>query len=674
MKKPLLSLVVAFGLMLLMTDSAYAQRRVALVVGNSTYQNAPRLDNPANDAAAVAEMFRKAGFDVVTPKTDLGILDFKRAVREFVNTTRDSDIAVIYYAGHGIEVSGVNYMIPVDAKLVSDLDAEDEAVDLDRLVRALEPARRLRLVILDACRDNPFGRKMQRTVATRTVNRGLAKIEPTGTDTLIAYAAKAGSTAEDGADRHSPFTAALLNNLAEPGLDVRIAFGRVRDEVLRKTGNRQEPFVYGSLGGTTISLVPPPPEVRKLEPSTAEIRNDYVMAERVGTLDAWNSFLAVHGSGFYAELAREQRAKLLAATPGAGAPDARTAIAALPSAKPPERAERMTADRIAWEKLQESTDLAALRSFIRRFPSSPLALTAQHRLELLEQAAAQRRQEELERQKAEREATRLRREEERRAKAAEAERLKAERESARRRQEEERRAKAAEAEAEKVQRESALKTEAARAAELKRQEQLCRRDEERLVRLRAQGSRARDELARFQRELGCERIRGEVVALLEQLAAEAAKAPPARESQTNSPELVRTAQKELRRIGCYVGRETGALDASTKRGIEDYRAKVGQPGADIQVTEDFVSELERQGILVGCIASLPKPEPVARERERRKTEPVVERRRAKTKAEDRREASPARPAQPRARAQAAAPPRPAGRATTGSGGMIGIGF
>jgi hypothetical protein len=454
---------------------------------------------------------------------------------------------------------------------------------------------------------------MQRTVATRTVNRGLAKIEPTGTDTLIAYAAKAGSTAEDGADRHSPFTAALLNNLAEPGLDVRIAFGRVRDEVLRKTGNRQEPFVYGSLGGTTISLVPPPLEVKKVEPSTAEIRHDYEMAERVGTLEAWNSFLAVHGSGFYAELAREQRAKLLAATPGAAAPDARTAIAALPSAKPPERAERMTADRIAWEKLQESTDLAALRSFIRRFPSSPLALAAQHRLELLEQAAAQRRQEELELQKAEREAARQRREEERRAKAAEAERLKAERESARRRQEEERRAKAAEAEREKAQRESAL-------------------------------------------------------------TAEAAKPPPAREPQTNSPELVRTAQKELRRIGCYVGRETGALDASTKRGIEDYRAKVGQPGADIQVTEDFVSELERQGILVGCIASLPKPEPVSREGERRKTEPVVERRRGKTKAEDRREASPARPAQPRARAQAAAPPRPAGRATTGSGGMIGIGF
>ena len=619
MRKLLLSLVTAawaFSLPLLTSDGALAERRVALVVGNSAYQNAPRLDNPMNDAAAIADLFRKIGFDVVTAKSDLGILEFKRTIREFVNTVRDADIGVIYYAGHGIEISGINYMIPVDAKLASDLDAEDEAVDLDRLVRALEPARRLRLVIIDACRDNPFGRKMQRTVATRAVSSGLAKVEPTASDTLIAYAAKAGSTAEDGTERHSPFTAALLKNLVEPGLDVRIAFGRIRDEVSKRTGNRQEPFVYGSLGGTTVSLVPPP-ESKRTEPTTAEIRNDYELAERVGTVEAWNSFLAVHGTGFYAELAREHRAKLLAGRVQPVPADQRTTIAALPPAKPPESTERATPDRQAWEKIQDTSDLAVLRNFIKRYPNSPLALTAQHRLELLEQAAGQRRQQELERQKAEREAARLRQEEERRAKTLEAERQKAEREAVRQRQDAERRAKAAETEREKAERE----------AERRRQE--------------------------------------------EEQRARAAETPAPKEPAANTPELVRSAQRELRRIGCFTGRESGTLDAVTRRAVDDYRNRTGQPKIDVKITEGLVAELAQQPVLEACIAAVPKPEPAARVPEKRKPEPVVERRRPK--AEPKREARPSRP-EPKARAQAAAPSRPAARSTTGSGGMIGIGF
>jgi uncharacterized caspase-like protein len=284
---PLFSLAAACGFLaaLLASDAARAERRVALVIGNSSYQNVARLDNPANDARSIAELFQKAGFDVVAPRLDLGVVEFKRAMREFANTARDADIAVVFYAGHGIEVSGVNYLIPVDAKLASDLDAEDEAVEMDRLVRAIEPARRLRLVILDACRDNPFAKKIQRTIAVRAVSTGLTKVEPTSTNTLIAYAAKAGSIAEDGTSGHSPFTAALLGHLIEPGLDVRLALGRVRDDVLKKTGNRQEPFVYGSLGGATVSLVPPP-EQKKAETSVADMRTDYEMAERIGTLAA----------------------------------------------------------------------------------------------------------------------------------------------------------------------------------------------------------------------------------------------------------------------------------------------------------------------------------------------------------------------------------------------------
>jgi hypothetical protein len=293
---------------------AVAEKRVALVIGNGNYENASRLTNPANDAKAMADLFRSAGFDVVEAKTDLGNLEFKRVAREFTAIARDADIAVMYFAGHGIEVNGTNYLLPVDAKLATDFDVEDEALSLDRMVRALEPAKRLRLIILDACRDNPFVRTMKRGVATRQVTSGLAKVEPTTSDTLIAFAAKAGSTAEDGRGSNSPFTAALVKNLAVPGRDIRIAFGYVRDDVVRSTGNKQEPFVYGSIGGATVALVPerkvavPAPGIQPaLGPDP---RRDYEFAERVGTKDAWDSFLSVHKSGFYAELARSQREKV----------------------------------------------------------------------------------------------------------------------------------------------------------------------------------------------------------------------------------------------------------------------------------------------------------------------------------------------------------------------------
>ena len=130
----------------------------------------------------------------------------RRALRDFADRARDADIAVVYYAGHGMEVDGNNYLIPVDAKLERDTDVYDEALSLDRVLVAIEPAKQLRLVILDACRDNPFAKTMKRTLASRAIGRGLAKVEPASPNTLIAYSAKAGSTALDGDSKNSPFT------------------------------------------------------------------------------------------------------------------------------------------------------------------------------------------------------------------------------------------------------------------------------------------------------------------------------------------------------------------------------------------------------------------------------------------------------------------------------------
>ena len=302
---------------MLAAGPVWAGQRVALVIGNSKYRNVERLPKTINDAMGMVALFHKAGFDVVKWRVDLDVAEFRRTVHDFMITAQSADIAVVYYAGHGIEKGGTNYLIPVDAKLQTDYDADDEAISLDRLILALQPARQLRLIILDACRQNPFSSRGSRTIVTRAITNGLAKIEPTTPDTLIAYAAKAGSLSYEGNGPNSPFTTALMKYLAEPGLDIRIALGKVRDEVLKNTGSRQEPFVYGSLGGDEVSLVPAlepkasGPAAAAVDPNLAVAR-DYEMAEKVQTREVWESFLELHKSGFYANLARAQLAKLLA--------------------------------------------------------------------------------------------------------------------------------------------------------------------------------------------------------------------------------------------------------------------------------------------------------------------------------------------------------------------------
>ncbi|MDH6258304.1 SUMF1/EgtB/PvdO family nonheme iron enzyme [Bradyrhizobium sp. BR13661] len=295
----------------LFCEPAFADRRIALVIGNSAYERVPQLPNPANDATAMAEMFKKAGFDTVALKLDVKAVDMRRSLRDFSEAVRDADLAIIYYAGHGLEIDGNNYLVPVDAILERDIDAYDEAIPLDRLLAVVEPAKRLRMVILDACRDNPFSKRMKRPVASRSLQRGLVMVEPNSPNTLVAFAAKAGSTADDGDTANSPFTTALVKHLPVPGLDVRKAFGFVRDDVLKVTNYRQEPFIYGSLGGDDVALVPLP-AAPKIDPA-AVVRDDYQLTSQINVVAAWDSFLAKYPNGFYSDLARAQRDKLIAA-------------------------------------------------------------------------------------------------------------------------------------------------------------------------------------------------------------------------------------------------------------------------------------------------------------------------------------------------------------------------
>jgi urea transport system substrate-binding protein len=224
-------------------------RRVALVIGNSAYRNAPRLPNPSGDAMAMGKAFRDLGFQKVVVETDLTREKLLVALGAFAAESVGADWAVVYFAGHGIEMGGVNYIIPVDAKLETDRAIGFETIPLEQVMNAVDGASKLRLVLLDACRVNPFENQMRRSVATRSVERGFARIEPDA-GTLVVYAAKAGQTAMDGDGANSPFVAALLTRMRQPNLEVRRLFDLVRDDVMTATMRQQQPFSYGSVSGS----------------------------------------------------------------------------------------------------------------------------------------------------------------------------------------------------------------------------------------------------------------------------------------------------------------------------------------------------------------------------------------------------------------------------------------
>jgi hypothetical protein len=419
------------AVLLVVPRTAEAEKRVALVIGNSAYQHAPALLDPVKDAQAMAAMFQRAGFDVVTAQYDVGALDFRRALRQFEDAAAVADIAVVYYSGHGIEIQGVSYLLPVDAKLTSDRDVGDETISLDRLTAAVDGAKRLRLVIIDACRDNPFARTMlrQRTASTPRGNPGLGAVEPSSINTLIAYAAKAGSVVEDGNGEHSPFTAALLNNLFVPGLDVRLAFGRIRDQVLKATGNRQEPFVYGSLGSGSIALVVRPGPL-VAETDTAAEKSDYNLVATIGTKGAWEVFLSQHPNGFYSDLARRQIAKLNAGEPAANVDKGMSPppiVASLDAPKPASSPGPSTEEQRAWDRIKDSSSASDFRDFIKKYPTSVLANKAQDHIDAIERAA----REQAAKEQAAREATaEAQRQSDAKRKADEAARQKAEQDAA----------------------------------------------------------------------------------------------------------------------------------------------------------------------------------------------------------------------------------------------------
>ncbi len=255
-------LLIIFVMLLLSSSPALADRRVALVIGNSAYEHVPQLANPKNDAADMAAKLESLGFEVVRG-SDLDLSDMRKAARDFTNKLEGAQLSLFFYAGHGLQVNGNNYMAPVDAKLASYDDLDYEVLSMDLILSAMERKTKVNLVFLDACRDNPMAENLARSMGTRStaVGRGLAKLG-SGVGSLIAFATQPGNVALDGKGRNSPFTSALLNHLGTPGQSVTDDLINVRKEVLDATEGKQVPWDNSSLTGPVVLKEKPKEEVK----------------------------------------------------------------------------------------------------------------------------------------------------------------------------------------------------------------------------------------------------------------------------------------------------------------------------------------------------------------------------------------------------------------------------
>jgi hypothetical protein len=270
----MLATVIAL-LSLLLMDPAIAERRIALVVGNSAYQNITRLDNPRNDATLMAETLSGLGFTLIGGRAqlDLDKAALDTDVQNFGRQIQGADVALFYYAGHGVQLNGSNYLVPIGANPTREADVDFQMVDINLVLRQMHGSgTRLNMVILDACRNNPFGGR-----GLRSADGGLAQMRaPEGT--LISYATQPGSIAQDGGDGHSPYTKALATTIKQAGLDIFQTFNQVGLAVKRETGGSQQPWVSSSpidgsfyfvapAGGPKVATVPQPQSADTLRPA-----------------------------------------------------------------------------------------------------------------------------------------------------------------------------------------------------------------------------------------------------------------------------------------------------------------------------------------------------------------------------------------------------------------------
>jgi hypothetical protein len=363
----------AVGLMLSAT-SAEADRRVAFVVGNGGYKNVDQLPNPPVDAKAMAALLRNNGFDVVEG-INLNREQMTSKLREFALKTPGADVAIFFYAGHGIAVDGKNYLIPVDADLKSEVDVKlGAAVDVDVTLDQTLSDAKVKLVLLDACRDNPFAAKIRSATRTRavTVATGLAEMK-SGEGTLIAFATGPGQTALDGdTGGNSPFTRALLAHITEPGVEIQQAMTRVRADVNAQTAKQQLPWSHTNLTGAVyLNPAAAPaadaPSAADAAASPAPAPAPAVKTTSEAELEFWrsikdsnkqeelNAYLASYPNGQFRSLALARIAALQTAPPSTTARTTAPAAAAVDQAVFTADATQVTEDQLGLDRNRRRT-------------------------------------------------------------------------------------------------------------------------------------------------------------------------------------------------------------------------------------------------------------------------------------------------------------------------------
>jgi uncharacterized protein YgiM (DUF1202 family) len=315
---------------------AMAEKRVALVIGNSAYENAPRLPNPINDARAVADVLRRLDF-VVIEALDQDKPGTQELLSQFREELLDADVSLFFYGGHGLQVKGQNYLLPVDAKLDFESDLAFEAVPVDAVLGLMESITPVRLMFLDACRDNPLAQSLARISRGGVVGSGLARMDSSA-GTLIAFATEAGKVALDGDGEHSPFALALLEHIETPGLEVMQMLSRVRATVIDNTGGDQLPLDMSALVSDFYFIPPAPPApapVAAAPPTIFGATDEQLFWQSIQTStdpEDFRAYLESFPDGVFARLARNRLNALSGASQSQVA--ALTPTEAPPSATP----------------------------------------------------------------------------------------------------------------------------------------------------------------------------------------------------------------------------------------------------------------------------------------------------------------------------------------------------
>lgn len=328
-------LTIAFlALLSAATGALPAERRVALVVGNSAYEHTATLRNPKNDAEAMTARLERLGFEVFGG-TDLDRRRLVESLIRFGRAAEQADVALFFYAGHGLQVDGQNYLVPVDAMVEFEAEIDISLVSLSQIMQQLERGSRTNLVFLDACRDNPFAKELARSMnrAAVSLSKGLGRVQ-SGSGTFIAFATQPDAVASDGTGANSPFTAALLRHIDRPGQSISDLMIDVRNEVMAETGGKQVPWDSSSLTGR-FSFAPEQAATAapaaEPAPSASMEKEAYEQAVEVGSCGAYEAFQRRFPGSFYAELARERALAACAAPQAVASAEPVVAVRSAPA-------------------------------------------------------------------------------------------------------------------------------------------------------------------------------------------------------------------------------------------------------------------------------------------------------------------------------------------------------